>query len=64
MSRCCAGLADLVQKVFVPSVADASVEEAARKQPDKFFVASKSGTLGTEEVLAEVENHIMGFALG
>ena len=60
----CAGLADLVDKVFVPSVADASVEAAAKKQPDKFFVARKSGTLGTEEVLAEVENHIMGFVLG
>ena len=48
----------------MPSVADASVEAAAKKQPDKFFLASKSGTLGTEEVLAEVENHIMGFVLG
>ena len=26
--------------------------------------AVKTGTLGTEEMLAEVENHIMGFVLG
>ena len=47
----------MVSKVFVPSVADPGVEAAAKADPDKFFLASKSGTLGTE-VRTHLPEHV------
>lgn len=59
-----AGLAKLVKKVFVPTITSPSVKEAAKAEPDKFYLAKRSGTLGTEEVLVEVDDHVGTFILG
>ena len=40
------------------------MREAAANNPEKFYAASKSGTLGTEEVLVKVTDHIGTFVLG
>ena len=48
----------------MPSVAAEAVRQAADAEPDKFYVAKKSGTLGTEEVMVEVDDYVGTFILG
>jgi hypothetical protein len=60
----CAGLANLLSKVFVPGFTSDSLRELAAKNPDKFVVAEKGGILGIEEVLDMVDDHLNSFVLG
>lgn len=60
----CAGLANLLSKVFVPGFTSDSLRELATKNPDKFVVAEKGGILGIEEVLDMVDDHLNSFVLG
>ena len=57
-------LAEMVKKVFVPSIASDLLSTTTKSSPDKFYVARKSGTLGTEEVLVLVDDYVNSFVLG
>lgn len=56
-------LAALVGKVFLPSVATASVAAAAAAAPHKFVVSSKATTDATEEMLDAAHAHIQALLL-
>lgn len=60
----CAGLAALVGKAFVVGVTAPSVAAAARADPERYVLAERGGTLGMEELMEKVEDHVGSFILG
>lgn len=63
MGRWCAELAEAVGRVFVVSTTAESMRRAAEAKPDKYVMATKGGTLATEEALEKVAGASLPFSL-
>ena len=59
-----AGLAELVGKVFVPSITSESMRRATEADTKKFMVSDKGGVIGTETLLQHITDHFGGYIMG
>eukprot|EP00891_Asterochloris_glomerata_P008333 jgi/Astpho2/8333/fgenesh1_pm.00122_%23_16_t len=58
------GLAELVGKVFVPSITSESMRRATEADTKKFMVSDKGGVIGTETLLQHITDHFGGYIMG